>query len=162
MRELFRDLYNTIRPHEAIGFLTPMAVHLAQPNLSEQKCPRNLTRDSPVPVRIQLVPRLGFDQREVRRRSFADPEHVRRGIPLRGEPRRPFDGIARGDRIHLRWERFDHVLGPEAGKLREVDDRQAFLGGRWVGGSGLGVWLVGRVDPACAGLGDILSTSGKR
>ena len=33
--ERFRDIYNGIRPHEAIGFLTPLAVHLAEPNLFE-------------------------------------------------------------------------------------------------------------------------------
>jgi transposase InsO family protein len=33
--ERFRDIYNEIRPHEAIGFLTPLAVHLAEPNLFE-------------------------------------------------------------------------------------------------------------------------------
>jgi transposase InsO family protein len=33
--EAYRDLYNRIRPHEAIGFLTPIAVHLTEPNLSE-------------------------------------------------------------------------------------------------------------------------------
>jgi len=31
--ELFREIYNQIRPHEALGFLTPVAVHLAEPNL---------------------------------------------------------------------------------------------------------------------------------
>jgi putative transposase len=31
----FRGIYNRIRPHEAIGFLTPESVHLAEPNLSE-------------------------------------------------------------------------------------------------------------------------------
>jgi putative transposase len=33
--ERFREIYNRIRPHEAIGFLTPMVVHLAEPNLCE-------------------------------------------------------------------------------------------------------------------------------
>ena len=33
--ERFREIYNRIRPHEAIGFLTPLAVHLSEPNLSE-------------------------------------------------------------------------------------------------------------------------------
>jgi len=31
--ERFRLIYNSIRPHEAVGFLTPLAVHLAEPNL---------------------------------------------------------------------------------------------------------------------------------
>jgi putative transposase len=31
--ERFREIYNRIRPHEALGFLTPMAAHLAEPNL---------------------------------------------------------------------------------------------------------------------------------
>jgi putative transposase len=29
----FREIYNCIGPHEAIGFLTPAAVHLTEPNL---------------------------------------------------------------------------------------------------------------------------------
>jgi transposase InsO family protein len=33
--ERFREIYNRIRPHEAIGFLTPAAVHLSEPNLSQ-------------------------------------------------------------------------------------------------------------------------------
>jgi len=33
--ERFREIYNHVRPHEAIGFLTPIAVHLAEPNLSQ-------------------------------------------------------------------------------------------------------------------------------
>ena len=31
--ERFRQSYNRIRPHEALGFLPPMVVHLAEPNL---------------------------------------------------------------------------------------------------------------------------------
>jgi len=31
--ERYRRIYNGIRPHEALGFLTPMAVHLGEPNL---------------------------------------------------------------------------------------------------------------------------------
>jgi transposase InsO family protein len=31
--ERFREIYNLIRPHEALGFLTPAVVHLAEPNL---------------------------------------------------------------------------------------------------------------------------------
>jgi transposase InsO family protein len=31
--ERFRQIYNQIRPHEAIGFLTPEVVHLSEPNL---------------------------------------------------------------------------------------------------------------------------------
>ncbi len=31
--EPFREIYKGIRPREALGFLTPMAVHLAEPNL---------------------------------------------------------------------------------------------------------------------------------
>jgi transposase InsO family protein len=31
--ERFREIYNRIRPHEAIGFLTPAAVHQSEPNL---------------------------------------------------------------------------------------------------------------------------------
>jgi transposase InsO family protein len=31
--ERFREIYNRIRPHEAIGFLTPKVVHLSEPNL---------------------------------------------------------------------------------------------------------------------------------
>jgi putative transposase len=33
--ERFREIYNRIRPHESIDFLTPLVVHLAEPNLSE-------------------------------------------------------------------------------------------------------------------------------
>ena len=33
--ERFREIYNRIRPHEMIGFLTQMVVHLREPNLSE-------------------------------------------------------------------------------------------------------------------------------
>ena len=31
--ERLRTIYNGIRPHEALGFLTPMAFYLAEPNL---------------------------------------------------------------------------------------------------------------------------------
>lgn len=31
--ERFREIHNRIRPHEAIGFLTPAVVHLSEPNL---------------------------------------------------------------------------------------------------------------------------------
>jgi len=31
--ERFREIYNGIRPHEALRFLTPMAVHLADSSL---------------------------------------------------------------------------------------------------------------------------------
>jgi transposase InsO family protein len=31
--EQFRAIYNDVRPHEALGYLTPMSVHLAEPNL---------------------------------------------------------------------------------------------------------------------------------
>jgi len=40
--ERFRQIYNRIRPHEAIGFLTPAVVHLSGPNLFQAE---SLTRD---------------------------------------------------------------------------------------------------------------------
>jgi putative transposase len=33
--EAYRKIYNQIRPHEALGFRTPLAAHLAEPNLFE-------------------------------------------------------------------------------------------------------------------------------
>jgi hypothetical protein len=33
--ERYRALYNKIRPHETLGFATPITVHLAEPNLFE-------------------------------------------------------------------------------------------------------------------------------
>jgi transposase InsO family protein len=43
----FRRIYNTIRPHEALGFGTPISAYLALPRatpISGRKCPRFLTR----------------------------------------------------------------------------------------------------------------------
>jgi transposase InsO family protein len=31
--ERYRVIYNLVRPHEALGFGTPAAAHLAEPNL---------------------------------------------------------------------------------------------------------------------------------
>jgi transposase InsO family protein len=36
--ETYRELYNLIRPHEAIAFRTPAAIHLSDPNLSRAEC----------------------------------------------------------------------------------------------------------------------------
>jgi hypothetical protein len=33
--EAYRKIYNEIRPHEALRCRTPLAVHLAEPNLFE-------------------------------------------------------------------------------------------------------------------------------
>ncbi len=47
--EAYRDLYNAIRPHEALGFATPLSRHLAEPvesHLSEPESVQILTRDT--------------------------------------------------------------------------------------------------------------------
>lgn len=35
VQQRFRQIYNRIRRHDALGFLTPEVVHLAEPNLSQ-------------------------------------------------------------------------------------------------------------------------------
>ena len=39
----YRELYNTIRPHEALGFATPLARYLAADNLPESSEPSHVS-----------------------------------------------------------------------------------------------------------------------